>query len=155
MVLPAPLGPISPKISPRKTLIEKSDIGAILQSLNDNEMVSRSLGANALSWRIATFVLSAFIAGISGGIYGFYIGFLSPDPFGFRIMVDLIVMNVVGGASTVFGPMLGALLIVPLPELLREAREYQLLIYAGILIFFILFIRQGLVSLIGLNKQGK
>lgn len=133
--------------------IEKSDIGAILQSLNDNEMVSRSLGANALSWRIATFTLSGFISGIAGGLYAFYIGFLSPDPFSFRLMVDLIVMNVVGGAGTILGPLLGAIVIVPLPELLREAREYQLLIYAGVLIFFILFVRQGLASLLGLTKD--
>lgn len=133
--------------------MEKSDIGAILESLNDNEMVSRSLGANALSWRIATFVVSGFIAGISGGIYAFYIGFLSPDPFGFRMLVDLIVMNTVGGVGTIFGPLLGAIIIVPLPELLREAREYQLLIYAGILILFILFIRNGLAALLGLDKR--
>lgn len=134
-------------------VLEKSDVGAILESLNDNEMLSRSLGANALSWRIATFVVSAFIAGISGGIYAFYIGFLSPDPFGFRMVVDLIVMNVVGGIGTIFGPVLGAIFIVPLPELLRDAREYQLLIYAGILIFFILFVRHGIASLLGLNKR--
>lgn len=133
--------------------LEKSDVGAILESLNDNEMLSRSLGANALSWRIATFVVSAFVAGISGGIYAFYIGFLSPDPFGFRMVVDLIVMNVVGGIGTIFGPVLGAIFIVPLPELLRDAREYQLLIYAGILIFFILFVRNGIASLLGLNNR--
>jgi branched-chain amino acid transport system permease protein len=135
--------------------IERSDLGAILQSLDENETVSRSLGANALSWRIATFVVSAVMAGISGGIYAFYIGFLSPDAFGFRLLVDLIVMNVVGGPSTVFGPLLGAIVVVPLPELLREAREYQLLIYALCLIFFILFVRQGLVSLIGLKARSK
>jgi branched-chain amino acid transport system permease protein len=135
--------------------IEKSDIGAILESLNTNEMVSRSLGASALSWRIATYVTSAFIAGVSGGLYAFYIGFLSPDPFGFRLVVDLIVMNVVGGIGTVFGPLLGAIFIVPLPELLRGAREYQLLIYAGVLIVFILFFRQGLAALLGIRKDGK
>lgn len=134
-------------------LLEKSDIGAILESLNDNEMVSRSLGANALAWRVATFVLSALIAGIAGGIYAFYIGFLSPDPFNFRLLVDLIVMNVVGGTGNIFGPLLGAIFIVPLPELLREAREYQLLIYAAVLIFFILFVRKGLISLLGLDKR--
>jgi len=134
--------------------IERSDIGAILQSLNENEMVSQSLGGNALAWRIAAFVVSALIAGIAGGIYTFYIGFLSPDPFGFRALVDLIVMNVVGGPSTVFGPLLGAIIIVPLPELLREVREYQLLIYALCLIVFLIFFKHGLVSLIGLEKRG-
>ncbi|CAN5725416.1 branched-chain amino acid ABC transporter permease [soil metagenome] len=128
--------------------IERSDIGAIFQSLNEDEMLSRSLGSNALSWRIAAFTFSAFLAGISGGIYAFYIGFLSPDPFGFRASVDLIVINAIGGVSSVLGPLLGAIVVVPLPELLRDARQYQLLIYGLCLIVFLIFIKQGLVSLI-------
>jgi branched-chain amino acid transport system permease protein len=128
--------------------IERSDIGAIFQSLNEDEMLSRSIGSNALAWRIAAFTFGAFIAGISGGLYAFYIGFLSPDPFGFRASVDLIVINVIGGASSVLGPLLGAILIVPLPELLREARQYQLLIYGLCLMGFLIFLKDGLVSLI-------
>jgi branched-chain amino acid transport system permease protein len=133
--------------------IEKSDIGAIFQSMEENDMVSRSLGGNVIAWRVAAFVLSAFIAGICGGIYAFYIGFLSPDPFGFRMLVDLIVVNTVGGPSTVFGPLIGSIIIVPLPEVLRDAQQYQLMIYGLCLIFFILFFRRGLVALIGLDKR--
>jgi branched-chain amino acid transport system permease protein len=132
--------------------IEKSDIAAIFQSLNENEMVTRSLGGNAMAWRIAAFVLSAFIAGVSGGIYAFYIGLLTPDAFGMRAIVDLLVMNTIGGASSVIGPLLGAILIVPLPELLREAREYQLLIYGLCLATFLMFFRQGLVALVRFDK---
>jgi branched-chain amino acid transport system permease protein len=128
--------------------IERSDIGAIFQSLNEDEMLSRSIGANALTWRTAAFVFSAFVAGISGGVYAFYIGFLSPDPFGFRSSVDLIVINVIGGASSVLGPLLGTILIVPLPELLRDARQYQLLIYGFCLMAFLIFLKDGLVSVI-------
>ena len=128
--------------------IERSDIGAIFELLNEDEMLSRSMGANALSWRIAAFAVSSVITGISGGIYAFYIGFLSPDPFGFRASVDLIVINVIGGASSVLGPLLGAIVIVPLPELLRDARQYQLLIYGLCLVIFLIFIKRGLVSLI-------
>jgi branched-chain amino acid transport system permease protein len=128
--------------------IERSDIGAILKSLNDDEMLSRSLGANALMWRTAAFTFSAFIAAISGGIYAFYIGFLSPDPFGFRASVDLIVINAIGGTSSMLGPLLGAIVIVPLPELLRDARQYQLLIYGVCLMFFIMFLKDGIISLI-------
>jgi branched-chain amino acid transport system permease protein len=127
--------------------IERSDIGAIFESLNENEMLSRSIGSNALSWRIAAFTLSAFVAGISGGIYAYYIGFLSPDPFGFRASVDLIVINAVGGAHSVLGPLLGAILIVPLPEMLRDARQYQLLVYGICLLVFVVFVKRGLVSL--------
>jgi branched-chain amino acid transport system permease protein len=128
--------------------VERSDIGSIYLSFNENEMMSRALGSNALSWRVAAFTFSAFIAGVSGGIYAFYIGFLSPDPFGFAASVDLIVITAVGGSQSMLGPLLGAIVIVPLPELLRDAREYQLLIYGGCLIVFLVFIRKGLVSLI-------
>jgi branched-chain amino acid transport system permease protein len=128
--------------------VERSDIGSIFESLNENEMLSRSIGTNALSWQVAAFVLSAFIAGVSGGLYAFYIGFLSPDPFGFRGSVDLIVMIVIGGASSVLGPILGAIIVVPLPEILREAREYQLLIYGVCLMLFLIFLKQGIISLI-------
>lgn len=133
--------------------IERSDIGAIYQSMEENDMVTRSLGGNAMVWRIATFVLSAFIAGVAGGIYAFYLRFLSPDPFGFRMLVDLIVINTVGGPSTVFGPLIGAIIMVPLPELLRDFEAYRLLAYGGCLIFFVLFFRRGLVALIGIDKR--
>jgi len=125
--------------------IERSDIGAIYESLNENETLSRALGADALVWRIGTFALSAFIAGISGGIYAFYIGFLSPETFGFLMSVDLIVVNAIGGVASALGPVVGAILILPLPELLRDAREYQLLIYGVCLVVFLLFFRKGLV----------
>jgi branched-chain amino acid transport system permease protein len=127
--------------------IERSNIGAIFESLNEDEMLSRSMGANALAWRTAAFTVSCAVTGISGGIYAFYIGFLSPDPFGFRSSVDLILINVIGGAGSVLGPLLGAIVIVPLPELLRDARQYQLLIYGICLVVFLIFIKKGLVSL--------
>ena len=135
--------------------IERSDIGAILKSLNDDEMLSRSLGANALMWRTAAFTLSAFIAALSGGLYAFYIGFLSPDPFGFRASVDLIVINAIGGTNSMLGPLLGAIVIVPLPELLRDARQYQLLIYGICLMVFVMFLKDGIVSLIERKKAAK
>lgn len=133
--------------------IERSDIGAIYESLNENETLSRALGADALAWRIGTFALSAFIAGISGGIYAFYIGFLSPETFGFLMSVDLIVVNAIGGAASALGPVVGAILILPLPELLRDAREYQLLIYGVCLVVFLLFFRKGLV--VFLQRRGR
>ena len=133
--------------------IERSDIGAIYASLNEDEMLSRSMGSNALAWRIAAFTFSALLAGISGGLYAFYIGFLSPDPFGFRLSVELVVMNVIGGATSALGPLLGAIVIVPLPELLRDARQYQLLIYGLCLIVFLIFLRQGLASLIEQRRR--
>lgn len=128
--------------------IEKSDIGAIYRSLNENEMLARSIGTDAIAWRTAAFTVSAFFAAIAGGIYAFYVGFLSPDPFSFRTSVDLIVILAIGGTSSALGPLLGAIFVVPLPELLREVRQYQLLIYGVCLVVFLMFFKQGIVSLI-------
>jgi len=128
--------------------ILRSDIGAMLRSLEADEPLSRSLGANAMAWRLAVFVLTAAMAGAAGSLYAHVIGFLSPAAFGFGLSVDLVVMNVIGGAASAWGPLLGALLIVPLPELLRGAKEYQLLSYGLVLIVFLLFFRDGLVGMV-------
>jgi branched-chain amino acid transport system permease protein len=135
--------------------IERSDIGAIFHSLNENELLSRSISSNALSWRIAAFTVSAFFAGLSGGVYGFYVGFLSPDPFSFTTSVDLIVINAIGGTGSMLGPLLGAIVVVPLPEVLREVRQYQLLIYGCCLVVFLMFFRQGIVSIVDRQRPAR
>lgn len=126
----------------------RSSIGDILDSLDQDEPLSQSLGVNPLSWRIGVFGTSAALASIAGSLYAFRIGFLSPDAFGFDVSVDLVVMNVVGGALSPLGPMLGALIIVPLPELLRGVKEYQLLSYGVILLIFLMFFRDGVIGVI-------
>jgi branched-chain amino acid transport system permease protein len=132
---------------------EKSDTGMICDALNEDELLCLALGSNAHLWRIAAFACGALMAAISGGIYAFYIGFISPDTFDFQGSVDLIVMNVIGGASSVLGPVIGAMIVVPLLEALRDARQYQLLMYGLCLLFFMMFFRKGLVVLI--NRQWK
>ncbi|CAN5362609.1 branched-chain amino acid ABC transporter permease [soil metagenome] len=131
------------------TAIHRSNIGIVLSALDENEPLGRSLGLDAMRWRIGIFVLSAFLAGTAGGLYAYYIGFLSPPTFSFGTTVDALVMNVIGGISTPFGPILGAIILVPLPEVLRDARQYQFLIYAAILAGSLLFFREGLANYIG------
>jgi branched-chain amino acid transport system permease protein len=127
--------------------ILRSDIGAMLRAVEADEPLSRSLGANAQAWRLAVFMLTAAMAGVAGSLYAHVLGFLSPAAFGFGLSVDLVVMNVIGGTASAWGPLLGALLVVPLPELLRGVKEYQLLTYGLVLIVFLLFFRDGLVGM--------
>jgi len=134
-------------------MIQRSDVGAILDSLNDDEPLARSLGVDALAWRIAVFGVSAAIAGMAGSLYAHYLGFLSPSAFSFGTSVDLVVMNVIGGTMSAFGPLLGALIVVPLPELLRGAKDYQMLAYGLILVVFLLFFRDGLVGLVTKTRK--
>lgn len=126
--------------------IRRSDIGTVLAALDENEALGRSLGLDALSWRVGIFTVTAFFAGLAGSVYAHYLGFLSPPAFSFWTSVDAIVMNVIGGMATPLGPVIGAILLVPLPELLRDAKQFQLLSYATILIVFLLFFRDGIVG---------
>jgi branched-chain amino acid transport system permease protein len=133
--------------------IHRSDIGAIISALDENEKLGNALGLNSLSWRVGIFVISSFFAGLAGSLYAHYIGFLSPGAFAFTTSVDTIVMNVIGGAASPIGPLVGAILLVPLPELLREAKQYQLLTYGIILVVVLLFFRDGLVGFIQRSRS--
>ena len=124
----------------------RSARGAILDSLNENEELSQSLGVNALSYRVSVFAISGFFAGLAGSVYAHYTGFLSPEAFGFSTLVDMLAINVIGGISSPIGPILGAILLVPLPELLRDVKQYQMLTYGLLLMTAVLFLPSGIAG---------
>ena len=124
----------------------RSALGAVLDSLNENEQLSQSLGVNALSYRVCIFALSGFLAGLAGSVYAHYTGFLSPEAFGFSTFIDMLAINVVGGISSPIGPVLGAILLVPLPELLRDVKQYQMLTYGLLLMAAVLFLPSGIAG---------
>ena len=128
--------------------IYRSRIGDILNSINQDEELSRSLGVNALAWRTAVFGVSAAMAAVAGSLYAHHLNFLSPSTFSFLLSVDLLVINIVGGVLSPLGPVIGALIIVPLPELLRDAKQFQLLAYGSLLLVFLLFFREGIVGFV-------
>ncbi|KAA0892638.1 branched-chain amino acid ABC transporter permease [Pusillimonas sp. ANT_WB101] len=127
---------------------KKGLLGRIVSCLRTNDELGQSLGVRTLLWRVCIFSVSAFFAGIAGGLYAHYIRFLSPAPFSFHITMDAIVMNVVGGMTSPVGALIGAVIIQPLPEVLRDMREYQLLSYAIILILILLFAPTGVLGIV-------
>ncbi|MCC2595851.1 branched-chain amino acid ABC transporter permease [Pusillimonas sp. MFBS29] len=124
----------------------KSEVGAVIDALDTDEDLARSLGVNALRYRLVVFTISGFLAGIAGGFYASYYTFVTPDGFTFWTAVNAIIMNVLGGIALPIGSVLGALLIVPLPEILRDAKEYQNLAYGVVLIIFLLFLPNGFIG---------
>lgn len=126
--------------------VYKSEMGAVIDALDTNEELARSLGVNALRYRLVVFTISGFLAGLAGGFYASYYTFVTPDGFTFWTAVNAIIMNVLGGIALPIGAMLGTLLIVPLPEILRDAKEYQNLAYGIILIIFLLFLPNGFIG---------
>jgi len=128
-------------------ILDRTRGGWAMYSIEENEDLSRALGVDVTAWRVWTFGLSGLMAGMAGGLYAHLIGFLSPDAFTFHaISVSILVINVVGGVRSPLGPVVGALLLVPLPEVLRDAHQYQLLVYGLLLIVFIAFFRSGITG---------
>lgn len=124
--------------------IYSSDLGAVITSLDENEALTTSLGIDSRRYRLLTFCFSTMLTAMGGALYGHYLTLVTPEDYGFWVPVNLVVINVIGGMGSPFGPVLGALLLVPLPEFLRDAKQYQVLLYGLLLIGFLLFMPDGL-----------
>ncbi|MCC6611767.1 MAG: branched-chain amino acid ABC transporter permease [Burkholderiales bacterium] len=124
-----------------------TELGAVITSLDEDEALTRSLGIDSRRYRLLTFCVSAFLAGMGGALYGHYLTLVTPEDYGFWVPVNLVMMNVIGGIAQPIGAVLGALLLVPLPELLRDAKQYQMLLYGIVLILFLLFMPDGMHGL--------
>jgi branched-chain amino acid transport system permease protein len=94
-------------------------------------------------------VSSAFFAGLAGALYAHYTGFVSPDLFYFSYTTTMLIMVFLGGKGTIVGPILGAVLFTILPEALRVAANYRLMIFSLILLLLVVFAPEGLVGLFG------
>jgi len=101
------------------------------------------------------FVLGSGLAGFAGALMAHYIGFVSPETFHFQLSVSYIIMLVVGGRLAFWGPVVGAIFLTPLPELLRGALEYQHVLYGVALIAVLQFLPGGLVSLPSRLRGGR
>jgi branched-chain amino acid transport system permease protein len=128
--------------------IYRSELGAVITSLDENEALTRSLGIDSRQYRLMTFCFSAFLTGLAGSLYGHYLTLVTPEDYGFWVSVNLVVFNVIGGMANPIGAVLGALLLVPLPEFLRDAKQYQVLLYGIVLIISLLFMPGGLYGVI-------
>ncbi|HEV2055243.1 MAG TPA: branched-chain amino acid ABC transporter ATP-binding protein/permease [Methylomirabilota bacterium] len=123
----------------------RSRVGRALRAVRENESLAESSGISAYRHTMLAMVASCLLAGAAGGFYAHYITFLSPELFGFQNTVTMAVMVVAGGQGTVLGPAVGALVFTFVPELLRMAAFYRMLLYGVILLLVVMFMPRGLV----------
>lgn len=139
----------------------RSRVGRALRAIRESEHAAETAGIDTSLLKLKAFIFSALLAGLAGGLYAFYVTFVSPSPFGFHNAVQFVLMAVVGGLGTFLGPLLGAALVVLLGELLRWAiplvitgagGEYEIIFFGLILVLLMIFRPEGLGSL-GRNLQ--
>jgi branched-chain amino acid transport system permease protein len=98
--------------------IEHSRMGFFLRAIRDNERAARSLGVAAARYKLLAFMLSASLTAVAGALYAAMFGFVDPDSgLGILISVKMLIMAALGGAGLLFGPFVGAVILVPVEEL--------------------------------------
>ncbi len=132
-----------------------SRIGRALRSIHGSEFAAQSLGVDTGKYKLQVFALSAVYASVAGSLYAHYITFISPSPFGLMTSIQFVVMAVVGGLASIWGPILGVTAITVLaeglkfivPQLLPWAGgEYEIVVYGLILVIIMIFLPEGLIS---------
>ncbi len=113
-------------------------------TVRDDEIAAEAIGVNTTKYKVVAFVLASFFAGIAGGLYAHFIGYLTPEGFGFMKSIEIIVMVILGGMGNTVGVIFAAILLTILPEVLRPVQEYRMVIYSLMLILLMLTRPQGL-----------
>jgi len=124
----------------------RSPVGDTLRAIREDEVSAAALGINAALWKAFAFGLGAAIAGLAGCFYPGFVGTLVPDAFGIVESFTMMAMVIVGGMGTMIGPVIGAVVLTFLPEVLRGFGELRLMIYGGALTLVVLFMPGGIVQ---------
>ncbi|KQP14115.1 branched-chain amino acid ABC transporter ATP-binding protein/permease [Pseudorhodoferax sp. Leaf267] len=129
--------------------LDKSAWGAALRAVRDSEVASESIGISPVRVKAVAFALSAALAGLAGGLFAPLSGFVTPQTFGMLQSILFVLVVMVGGAGTVVGPLIGALVVGVLPELLSGMEEYRLLFFGVLLLVVLWAAPQGVAGLLG------
>ncbi|VIO72516.1 High-affinity branched-chain amino acid transport ATP-binding protein LivF [Bradyrhizobium ivorense] len=130
--------------------LKRSGWGYAMRAARDTEVATRSLGIDLVHVRAVAFVISAAAMALAGALFAPLQGYISPSSFPFLQSVLLLFGVMVGGAGSAFGPVIGAALVVLLPEALSDLAEYRLLAF-GVLLFVVL--RAAPSGIVGLAEQ--
>ena len=129
-------------------LIVRSRIGQILVAIRQNETLVGSIGIAAWKYKLFAFITSAMFAGLAGALYAHYQSFINPEIFGVAQSLDAILAVIIGGSGTILGPVVGAFTVVFLPEYLRFADSFRLILYGLILVLATIFMPRGIVGVL-------
>jgi branched-chain amino acid transport system permease protein len=129
-----------------------SRVGLALFALRMDQDAAESLGLNTTAYKNIAHCMSAFFVGLAAGLYVVYFSYIHPNQvFGFDLSIGMVLMGVIGGVGTLWGPVLGAAIYYPVRQLLLSQSNlvaFNLLVYGGLLIAIILFEPGGLLGLI-------
>jgi branched-chain amino acid transport system permease protein len=129
--------------------LTRGDTGRSLRAARDSDLIAESLGVNLTKVRLAAFVTCSGMAGFAGGLFAIVNGFVSPESFQMTKSFDFLVGSIVGGITSISGSLIGALLIVFLPDWAADMNiALSGLIYGAVLVVMMLIARDGVMGLL-------
>ena len=127
-----------------------SRYGRAMLAVSQSETAARALGVNATAMRTLAFVVAAVTAGIAGSYYAFLNSYISPDIFTFSDSIRFLLMVILGGAASTFGPIIGAYILTYLPEYLQQFALWQKFAYGALLLIVMFAMPRGIMGSLGL-----
>jgi branched-chain amino acid transport system permease protein len=124
----------------------RARIGRTLRAIQGSEIAAETLGINVYRHKVMAFVLSSVCAGIGGVFFAHQNGFINSDTFVFAFSVSALTSVLMGGSGTVFGPLVGSVILNLIPTVFASLREYQLYVYGGIILVTVIFLPKGIVG---------
>lgn len=129
-------------------LIRRSRFGRALVAIREDEILASSLGIAVTRNKLAAFVISSVLAALAGAVYAPFSGFISPELMNAHESVAMVGVLIVGGIGTLSGPLIGTLVFFAIPELLRLAKFYRLVILGAVIVLTVLFMPGGIVGFV-------
>ncbi len=126
--------------------MKESRFGRALKAIRDDEIAAEAMGINIARYKVQSFAIGSFMAGVGGGLYAHFLNYINPSDFGFLKSVDILSMVVLGGLGSIAGTVFGASVLAAAPEFLRFMSQYRMLVYGGLLVFMMVFRPNGLLG---------
>jgi len=124
--------------------LRRSKVGRAFEAIKEDEVAARLMGIAVDRYKLLAFVLGACIAGVAGALNAHFTYFISPREYGFENAVDILTLTVLGGTSSLVGPLLGATVLTLLPEVLRFLHDFRSLVNGAVLVLVVLFLPKGI-----------
>jgi len=127
-------------------MMGRYSFGRALDVIREDETVAVSLGISVPYYHRIAFVLSGALAGLSGGLHAISSYSITPQDYGFGLLVAALAMVVLGGRTTVWGALVGALVLTSLPEVFRVFADYRAVVQGLLLMLVIIYLPRGLAD---------
>jgi branched-chain amino acid transport system permease protein len=129
-------------------LIVRSDFGRSLAAIRQDETAAAARGVDVFAHKLAVFAISAATAGVGGGLKVTFLRAAAPLSFELLESINLVMIVILGGAGFLLGPLIGAILFIAIPEVLRVANELRLIVFGAVLVLLALYAPRGLLGLV-------